>query len=269
MGQSELAKAYLDTVERALTFSLYDAVDGRVVIHPRTAQRALDWLLERLGVRLVNVRSRAREEGLDWPVFAQTMIGVRRLQSLRACAEQVVADGVPGDLIEAGVWRGGASILMRAVLNAYGCTDRVVVLADSFKGLPEPNEGDDPFDRRIRWSKFSELAVSEAEVRANFERYGLLDDQVRFVPGWFRDTMPSLAGHSWALIRLDGDMYSSTMETLTALYPGLSPGGFLIVDDYGEVASCRRAVNDFRQAHGIDEPIQAVDSSGVYWRRAR
>jgi O-methyltransferase len=110
--------------------------------------------------------------------------------------------------------------------------------------------------------------VSEAEVRANFERYGLLDEQVQFVAGWFKDTMPALAGRRWSLIRLDGDMYGSTMEALTALYPGLAKDGFLIVDDYGEVASARRAVDDFRRAHGIEEPLQTVDSSGVYWRRA-
>jgi O-methyltransferase len=268
MGQSELAGAYLDLVERALTFSLYDGVDGRIALRPRFVQRALDATLDRLGLRVVKVTTEAREEGLDWPIFAQTMVGVRRLQSLRACAERVIADDVPGDLIEAGVWRGGASILMRAVLKAYADTDRVVVVADSFKGLPESGAGDDPLDRRIRWSKFSELAVSETEVRANFERYGLLDDQVQFVAGWFKDTMPTLAGRRWALIRLDGDMYTSTMETLTALYPGLAKGGFLIVDDYGEVASARRAVDDFRQAQGIEEPLQMVDSSGVYWRRA-
>lgn len=268
MVASDVSGAYLDLIERALTFSLYDTLDGRVVVRPRVAQRAMDGLLDRLGVRIVNVRAGAREEGLDWPVFAQTMVGVQRLKSLRACAERVIADGVPGDLIEAGVWRGGASILMRAVLRAYGCTDRVVVLADSFQGLPDAGEDDDLLDRQIRWSKFSELAVSEAEVRANFERYGLLDEQVRFVPGWFKDTMPSLVGRRWSLIRLDGDMYSSTMETLTALYPGLAPGGFLIVDDYGAVASCRRAVDDFRVAHGVDERIETIDSSGVFWRRS-
>jgi O-methyltransferase len=216
---------------------------------------------------VIKIRTSAREQGLDWPVFAQTMIGVQRLRSLRTCAEQVIGDGVPGDMIEAGVWRGGASILMRAVLKAYGCRDRSVVLADSFEGLPEPKESDDPLDRAIRWSKFSELAVSEAEVRANFERYGLLDDQVQFVAGWFKETMPALAGRRWALIRLDSDMYSSTMEALSALYPGLERGGFLVVDDYGAVASARRAVNDFRHAQGIEDPLQTVDASGVYWRR--
>jgi hypothetical protein len=127
MGQSELSGAYLDLVERALTFSLYDGVDGRVVLRPRIVQRTLDAALDRLGLRVVRFRTAAREEGLDWPIFAQTMVGVRRLKSLRTCAERVIADEVPGDLIEAGVWRGGASILLRAVLKAYACTERVVV----------------------------------------------------------------------------------------------------------------------------------------------
>ena len=84
--------------------------------------------------------------------------------------------------------------------------------------------------------------------------------------GWFKDTLPTVADRTWAVIRLDGDMYESTMDALTNLYPQLSPGGFLIVDDYG-FEPCRQAVADYRAAHGIDEPIEEIDWLGAFWRR--
>jgi O-methyltransferase len=105
------------------------------------------------------------------------------------------------------------------------------------------------------------------EVKANFARYGLLDDQVRFVPGWFRDTLPGAPIERIGLLRLDGDMYESTYVALEALYPRLSPGGYLVVDDYGAIPSCRRAITDYRAANHIEDPIHEIDWTGVYWRR--
>ena len=113
------------------------------------------------------------------------------------------------------------------------------------------------------------LAVSVDEVKANFERYGLLDDQVRFLKGWFKDTLPATPIKQLAVARLDGDMYESTMDALGALYPKLSPGGYLIVDDYGAVPACRQAVEDYRTKMGIKEPVQDIDGLGAYWQRAR
>jgi O-methyltransferase len=113
------------------------------------------------------------------------------------------------------------------------------------------------------------LAVSVDEVKANFQRYGLLDDQVRFLVGWFRDTLPTAPIERLAIARLDGDMYESTIQALDALYPKLSVGGYLIVDDYGAIASCKQAIDDFRAAHQIDDKIHEVDWTGIYWQRRR
>ena len=157
-------------------------------------------------------------------------------------------------------------MFMRAVLRAHSITDRLVFLADSFEGLPVPDVDKFPVDSDCSLHEWEYLAVSLEDVKANLGRYGLLDDQVRFVKGWFRDTMPTLSGHPWAVIRLDGDMYESTMTVLENLYPGLSPGGYLIVDDYS-IKRCRAAVEDYRRAHGIREEIQVVDWTGVYWRK--
>lgn len=195
------------------------------------------------------------------------MIGHDRLHNLRSSIETVLAEGVPGDLIETGVWRGGASIFMRGVLKAHGVEDRSVWVADSFQGLPPPDADRYPADADGKWHTADHLAVSLEEVKQNFRRYQLLDDRVKFLPGWFKDTLPGVSNRTWALVRLDGDMYESTMDALTNLYPGLAAGGFLIVDDYS-IDECRQAVHDFRAAEGIDEPIETIDWTGVYWRRS-
>lgn len=104
-------------------------------------------------------------------------------------------------------------------------------------------------------------------MKDNFARYGLLDEQVRFLPGWFADTLPQAPIAQLALLRLDGDMYSSTIQTLEALYDKVTPGGYVIVDDY-ILKGCRQATDDFRARRGIVEAIQDIDGAGVYWRKA-
>ena len=218
-----------------------------------------------------SLTGRLSDEGelrrLDRPTSARTMIGRERLDNLQFCVERALDDRVPGDLIETGVWRGGSTIFMRAILKARDVTDRRVWVADSFEGLPPPDpekfpedDGDVLYTKKI-------LSVSLEEVKNNFRRYGLLDGQVEFLKGWFRDTLPDAPVEKLAVARLDGDMYESTIDALVNLYPKLSPGGFLIVDDYGGIEACRKAVHDYRDRHGIKEEIIRIDWNGVYWRR--
>ena len=209
-----------------------------------------------------------RADGRDWPTEAETMVGRARLDNLQHCVTDVIRDRIDGDLVETGVWRGGASILMRAVLKAFGDRDRSVWLADSFQGLPRPAPCEFPLDANDpHWTFASYLGVSRETVEANFRRYGLLDDQVKFLPGWFRETLPIAPIERIAVLRLDGDMYESTILALTTLYPKVSAGGFVIVDDYGALPNCRLAVEDFRAAQGITDPIATVDWTGAYWRK--
>lgn len=207
-----------------------------------------------------------RQQGWDWPKYAHTMIGARRLKNLRTVVECVLRDGVPGDLLEAGVWRGGACIFMRGMLKAYGVFDRIVWACDSFEGLPPPNPERYPADTGDRLHSYTQLNVSLEEVRGNFKRYGLLDDRVRFVKGWFKDTLPTISIDTIAVLRLDGDMYESTSDGLQALYDKVPVGGFVIVDDYA-LPACQEAVADFRAARGITDPILNIDGIGAYWRR--
>jgi hypothetical protein len=210
----------------------------------------------------------AREHGLDWPSHAQTMIGEKRLANLRALTEAVLADNVPGDFIETGVWRGGACILMRAVLYAHNISDRSVWVADSFQGLPRANEAQYPADAGSDFHTYAQLAVSLDEVRDNFRAYGLLDEQVKFLKGWFKDTLPTAPIGQLALMRLDGDMYESTMDAMTHLYPKLSPQGYVIIDDYHVVPACKAAVDDYCRRHGLQPNIVEIDGVGVYWRKS-
>jgi O-methyltransferase len=212
-------------------------------------------------------KRKLRERGFGWPLRAHTFLSLARLDNIQHCVETVIRDDVPGDLIETGVWRGGACILMRAILKANGDTTRRVWLADSFAGLPPPNAAEYPADKRGQHHLWSEFVASRAEVEENFRRYALLDEQVRFLEGWFKDTLPKAPIDKLAVLRLDGDMYESTMQALESLYDRLSPGGFVIIDDYW-LAPCAQAVNDFRAARGIDDEIIDIDQRGVFWRRS-
>lgn len=158
---------------------------------------------------------------------------------------------------------------MRAVLKAYDIKDRTVWVADSFEGLPAPDPAKYPADAGETWHLRHELRVSLEDVQRNFERYGLLDEQVKFLKGWFKDTLHKAPIANLSVLRLDGDLYESTMDALTALYPKLSIGGFVIIDDYGIPSEgCRLAVHDYRRTHDINDPIMDIDGWGVYWRRS-
>ncbi|TKD53174.1 TylF/MycF/NovP-related O-methyltransferase [Sphingomonas baiyangensis] len=166
---------------------------------------------------------------------------------------------VPGDFLEAGIWRGGAVLFMRALLEAYEIGGRRVFAADSFAGIPANTRAtNDPVDR---WS--DRWVASEAEVRANIARFGLLDERVVFVPGFFEQSLPAMGQQRFALIRLDSDSYDSVETSLEYLYPLVSKGGLVIIDDW-HLPGCRQAVEDYRARHGITDPIQEHDANAIW-----
>jgi O-methyltransferase len=269
---------YLDLLALTLTRALFednDLIAGvrNFSLTPLWRQRVADRLapaLGKMGLELVYKRPysrEARENGRDWPVRAETMVGLKRLANARFCVESALDNGIPGDIIETGVWRGGTAIFMRGVLKAHGVTDRKVWLADSFQGLPRPDPTRYSADRGLDFARFDFLSVGVEQVRRNFERYGLMDDQVHFIVGWFRDTLVNAPLNNLAVLRLDGDLYESTVQALEPLYPRLSEGGYCIIDDYGTIDACAAAVTDYRTAHGIDDEILDIDGWGVYWRK--
>ena len=274
--QEKPERLYLDLMKKTLSFTLWPEPPKALEPLPRYGRlkRRSIYLLNRIlrsNNLIVSKTSTASEEdrieGKIWPSYAHTMVGVKRLDNIQHSIETVLENNVEGDLIETGVWRGGTCIFMRAVLAAYGIKNRKVYVADSFEGLPKPSVGEYPADKGDRHYRRSELAVSKEEVEGNFAKYGLLDDQVVFIKGWFKDTLPNAQIEKLAILRLDGDMYESTIDALNNLYSKLSPGGFCIIDDYF-LEGCRKAVDDFRSEHDISEHIETIDWGAVYWVKA-
>jgi len=248
-SETESRSLYLDLIQKCLTNTIYE-----------------DPPQDKWSGGKYN--SEIRDRGLDWPSKAHTMIGNHRMTNLRKLTEYIITHNIPGDLIETGIWRGGACIYMRAILKAYGVTDRVVWCADSFEGLPKPNSDLFPQDAGDIHHTYEPLKVSLEEVKTNFARYDLLDGQVKFLKGWFKDTLPDAPIERLSILRLDADMYQSTIEGLIYLYDKVSPGGYVIVDDYGAVRGCRASSHDFRKQRDIKDPIQNIDGIGVYWQKS-
>ena len=240
-NRPDVRRLYLDLMKRCVTNSIYDPGVDRSMRPPK---------------------------GTPWPASAHSMLGTRRLDNIEHCIENVLRDRVPGDLIETGVWRGGATIFMRAVLKAYDIQDRTVWVADSFEGLPAPDSRY-PADAQSTLHECRQLAIPLDQVTENFRRYDLLDSQVQFLKGWFSQTLPTCPIDRLAVLRLDGDLYESTMDALSHLYGKLSLGGYVIVDDYGAVPACRSAVHDFRDRHHIADSMIEVDWTAVYWKKTR
>lgn len=185
-----------------------------------------------------------------------TLLTPTRLRHFGDCIRTVVREDVPGDIIETGVWKGGACIYARSVLDGLG-DDRKLIVADSFEGFPD---GSKPY-----------LAVTLSEVKFNFSRFGYNgDERTSFVKGWFEDTLRHLEG-PFSVIRLDADLYHATMAALEHLYPKLSPGGFLIQDDYfnANYPEAKWAVDGWLQDHPEVEPkiVPERRTEAIYWRK--
>ena len=268
-----LAEAYVDLMKKVLTRALIAKGMERHTIRPLGPKSKLvhgfNRLTARFGLETVRLTPSRPEDYLESGheatnrvEDAETMLGTRQLDHMQRCIVDVVTRKVPGDLIEAGVWRGGMTIFMRAVLKAYQVTDRKVWVADSFAGLPEIDRGKEAF----AWHA-GDMAVSLETVRNNFARYGLLDDQVAFLKGYFSETLPTAPIQRLSILRVDADLYASTLDVLRNLYSALSPGGYAIFDDYQNLPDCSRAIDEFRKERGIREELRKIDERAVYWQK--
>ena len=267
------SESYLDLMKKVLTRALIARGVERHTIVPRTPKSWLasrvNGVARRFGLEVVRLLPSSAQDYLESGHAAEnrvedaeTMLGTRQLDHMQRCIRAVIENGVPGDLIEAGVWRGGMTIFMRAALKAYESTSRRVWVADSFAGLPPIDRSHETF----AWQR-GDMAVSIETVKRNFARYGLLDDQVIFLRGFFADTLPNAPIGRLSILRADADLYQSTIDVLQPLYAKLSPGGYAIFDDYQNLPDCRRAIDEFRAEHGIREPIRRIDERAVYWQK--
>lgn len=292
MTLAPLARQYLDLLKASLLNELYVENEAKLIyaFHCMANRVPLDFrqfrdftqtqreLLETvsgskaegatltLSMTLPNGQRKPADALRNVTELSHTMVGRARLDNLEHCVRTVIAEKVPGDFIETGIWRGGSCIFMRGVLLACDDRERVVWAADSFEGVPPPTLPQDAgFD--ISREVLPVLAVSVDEVKALFQRYGLLDDRVRFLKGWFKDSLKAAPIERLAILRLDGDLYESTMDALVPLYDKVQPGGFVIVDDYDSCPPCHLAIDDFRRERGIREPLVRIDAQSVFWRK--
>lgn len=198
--------------------------------------------------------------------FPFSMISRERLNNVRVAASTVLRDNIEGAMIETGVWRGGACLMMKAVMTALG-QSRPLYVCDSFEGLPNLESGP---DSTLKLNENPLLTAPLDDVRSHFERLDLFDDDVHFVKGWFSDTMDNVAQEvretGISVLRLDGDYYKSTIDVLQPLYPHVRPGGYVIIDDYNTYEQCRQATDEYREANAISEELRDIDGMAVYWR---
>lgn len=271
---ARLRSAYLDLMKAALVNCLYPEHELRIELlekrGPQTDQARAMRDIRYADPERFEALLACKADGRNWQGrvtrFSHTMIGLRRLQNLEWCASRVFRDGIEGDFLEAGVCQGGAAIFMRALQVAHSENRRRMWLADSFEGLPEPAaEADRGYDFHEAVQPW--LAASLEAVRDNFRTYGLLSDEVRFIPGWFDRTLSGAPVERLAILRIDADLYASTIEVLRTLYDKVVPGGFVIVDDYHVFPPCKAAVDEFRAAEGITEPLVRIDWTAIFWRK--
>ncbi|HDR4948344.1 TPA: TylF/MycF family methyltransferase [Bacillus cereus] len=280
MNSDSLIQTYLELLKKVILFEVWEEYEsylpGTLHISQNLPYEPITFpvapeikaYVEALNLDIVkkNFSKEDRKLGEDWPRAAHSMIGRLRMNQLHDAMETIIKENIDGDFIETGVWRGGACIFMRGFLKAYELTNRKVWVADSFEGLPKPDIKNYPQDKDDTLYQYDYLRVSLEEVQKNFGKYDLLDHQVQFLKGWFKDTLPSAPIEKIALLRLDGDMYESTMDSLTNLYDRVSPGGFIIIDDYA-LPTCKNAISDFRKKHSIETPFIPIDNLSIYWRK--
>ena len=262
------AQLYVELLKKVLSNEIYWESELRPLAPNSRIRSSVLKLLNKLDLTLVRQTPyKIRQKQVAYPgspPYAHTMLSQEKLDNIQFCVQSAIEDGVPGDFAETGIWRGGAVAFILGLLKALDVKDRKVWAADSFEGLPPPDLAKFPVDGDIPWHSYPDASVSLEKVQENLRRYALLSDQVIFLKGWFRDTLHLAPIDRLAVLRLDGDMYESTMDALVPLYPKVSQGGFVIVDDY-HLPACKQAIHDYREANGISSRMISVDDA-VYWR---
>jgi O-methyltransferase len=213
------------------------------------------------------------------------MLPIVRLLDAYEATLTINREGIPGDIVECGVWNGGCIGLMALANKANPGPPRSIQLFDSFEGLPQPSVEDvdvlESFldhhpteglhDDSTSLEAIGACVGSSKDSVEQFlvRRLGLSPDELHFHVGWFQDTVPRsvTAIKDIGLLRLDGDWYDSTKVCLEGLFDKVVKGGYVIIDDYGTFQGCRKAVDDFFASRGIAPEIHSSDSDCVYFRR--
>ena len=247
---SSLQTLYIDTIRQAVSGSLFDEA-GRCGPLPGC-----------LANDTVPYNGTLREGGEDWPFVGHTMTGHKRLRNVEEVIRTVINEGVPGHFAELGVWRGGSCIFAKAILRALGeDRDRDVLVFDAFQSFGGYG-GNDVY-----------LAVSLEAVQHNFDKYGLLDENVRFYKGLFKDSVPRFrklhGDETISVLRIDGNFYDSYQDAFYYLYELVPVGGFVIFDDIRSHPAVMQMWLDFQADQHVTEELTTIDIHSAYFRKKR
>jgi O-methyltransferase len=196
-----------------------------------------------------------------------TCTSVERMYALYQATRYIVRSAVPGAIVECGVWRGGSMMMSALTLQQMGVAEQQLYMYDTYAGMVEPGnrdgvEANRGWRRRQRQSDNDWCYAPLEEVRKNMAATRYPAHQIRFIEGKVEDTIPQIIPEQIALLRLDTDWYSSTHHELRHLFPRLSPGGVLLIDDYGHWSGARDAVNEYLETHRIPFLLHRIDYSG-------
>ena len=264
-----------------MTGSLHVTLEDRVASARSLAIRGINRILRHAGVRLAPLGPGRERPGFPdiepWvsrivsEVRPFTMTSDERLSALCHATRHVARHRVPGDIVECGVWRGGSSMAAAMTLLAERDESRTLYLFDTFEGMTEPGE----FDRAALSGETAHSLLEKSErsanvwayaplndVRANLRKTRYRQDRIHFIKGRVEDTIPSQAPDRIAILRLDTDWYESTRHELLHLYPRLSTGGILVIDDYGHWQGARRAVDEYIEENRLNLLLHRIDYTG-------
>jgi hypothetical protein len=201
-----------------------------------------------------------------------TMTGPERIFALIQAVRYLVGANIRGSFVECGVWRGGSMMAAAHTLKQLGRQDIDLHLFDTYEGMPRPTDADVSYEGDVALVEFERTQkgydssewchASLEDVRRNLLSTGYSKERITFVKGKVEDTVPSAAPDSIALLRLDTDWHESTLHELVHLFPRLSSGGVLIIDDYGHWQGARRAVDEYFADNNIPILLARVDYSG-------
>lgn len=262
----------LKTVERSVLGRLDRAslklLNRTAARSPARARALVPWvdMLASYYLRHEDVTDGDREI-LD-AVRPYTLVNAMALNALLQAVDYVVSNRIPGAFVECGTYRGGCGMAMARKLRNLGDESREIVLFDTFEGAPRPESANDRLSfgassAQEVWDRArSDAAQSHewfrdvyAEARGNMDGTGYPPDRIRLVRGLVEETIPQHAPEQIAILRLDTDWYESTIHELRELYPRLSPGGVVIIDDYGALTGARKATDDYFADAGVPRPL--------------
>jgi O-methyltransferase len=208
------------------------------------------------------IQNRYDERRIAKLVLPHTLAGLERVQNLYRLAQRIEGEGIPGDVVECGVYNGGTAAVLARVAT-HSNLDRTVWLFDSFQGMPKTTEVDGEQARAY----VGEVRGSADQVRNLLRRAGADLSRVRIVEGLFQDTFPTVEVPRIALLNIDADWYESVKLCLEEFYDHVVPGGFVSLDDYGHWPGCKLAVDEFFQGRGLSYQLRAVDYTARWFQK--